>query len=53
VAAVTRFQARDAARDLFAPSVGVLAAVGDAATIRPVLERFGDVTLWDSDGPRR
>ena len=52
VAAVTRFQARDAARDLFAPSVGVLAAVGDAATIRPVLERFGDVTLWDSDGPR-
>jgi zinc protease len=52
VAAVTADDARDAARDLFDPSVGVLAAVGDAATIRPVLERFGDVTLWDADGPR-
>jgi zinc protease len=52
VAAVTPDEARDAARDLFDPSVGVLAAVGDAAAIRPVLERLGEVTLWDADGPR-
>jgi hypothetical protein len=33
--------------------VGVLAAVGDAAQIRPVLETFGETTLWDADGPLR
>jgi hypothetical protein len=49
---VTPDEAREAARDLFDPSVGVLAAVGDAAAIRPVLERLGEVTLWDADGPR-
>jgi len=52
VAAVTPDEAREAARDLFDPSVGVLAAVGDATAIRPVLERLGEVTLWDADGPR-
>ncbi len=52
LAAVTPEAARDAARDFFDPSVGVLAAVGDAETLRPVLEPFGDVTLWDADGPR-
>ncbi len=53
LAAVTRDDARDAARDFFDPSVGVLAAVGDAERLRPVLEAFGEVTLWDADGPRR
>lgn len=48
---VTIDQARDVARILFDPSVGVLAAVGDAAQIRPVLEKFGETTLWDADGP--
>jgi len=52
VAAVTPPEARDAARDLFDPSIGVLTAVGDAAAIRPVLETLGEVTLWDADGPR-
>jgi predicted Zn-dependent peptidase len=50
---VTIDQARDVARILFDPSVGVLAAVGDAAQIRPVLETFGETTLWDADGPLR
>ncbi len=50
--AVTVEDAREAARDLFTPSTGVLAAVGDAEKLRPVLAEFGDVTLWDADGPR-
>lgn len=50
--AVTAADARGAARDFFDPSVGVLAAVGDARRLRPVLEKFGEVTLWDADGPR-
>jgi zinc protease len=53
LSAVTVPQARDVARILFDPSVGVLAAVGDAAQIRPVLESFGETTLWDADGPLR
>lgn len=50
--AVTATDARGAARDFFDPSIGVLAAVGDAKRLGPVLERFGEVTLWDADGPR-
>jgi zinc protease len=50
--AVTRAEARDAARDFFDPSIGVLAAVGDADRLLPVLRPFGEVTLWDADGPR-
>jgi predicted Zn-dependent peptidase len=53
LSAVTREGSRDAARELFDPRVGVLAAVGDAAAIRGVLEKFGETTLWDADGPRR
>ncbi len=53
LAAVTREQATEAARLHFDPSVGVLAAVGDASAIRPILERFGETTLWDADGPLR
>ncbi len=53
VAAVTREEARDAARTLFDPSIGVLTAVGDEARIRGVLEEFGETTCWDADGPRR
>lgn len=49
--AVTPESAGRAARDYFDPSIGVLAAVGDAEALRPVLEPFGDVTLWDADGP--
>lgn len=52
LAAVTVEDARDAARDFFDPGIGVLAAVGDAGQLRPVLEAFGEVTLWDADGPR-
>jgi predicted Zn-dependent peptidase len=52
LSAVTVEDARDAARDLFTPSIGVLAAVGDAERLRPVLEPLGEVTLWDADGPR-
>lgn len=52
VAAVTRAQAADVAANLFTPSVGILAAVGDAARIRSILESHGETTLWDSDGPR-
>ena len=52
LAAVTVEDARDAARDYFDPGIGVLAAVGDAGTLRSVLEEFGEVTLWDADGPR-
>lgn len=50
--AVSRADALGAARDLFDPATGILAAVGDAAAIRPVLEAFGETTLWDADGPR-
>jgi len=50
--AVTPESAACAARDYFDPSIGVLAAVGDAEALRAVLEPFGDVTLWDADGPR-
>jgi predicted Zn-dependent peptidase len=52
VGAVSREEALGAARDLFDPGTGILAAVGDAAVIRPVLEGFGETTLWDADGPR-
>jgi predicted Zn-dependent peptidase len=52
VGAVSREEALGAARDLFDPGTGILAAVGDAAVIRPVLEAFGETTLWDADGPR-
>ncbi|MFI5180837.1 MAG: M16 family metallopeptidase [Thermoanaerobaculia bacterium] len=52
LAAVTPEAAGAAARDYFDPSIGVLAAVGDAEALRPALEPFGDVTLWDADGPR-
>lgn len=52
IAAVTRDQARETARELFDPSRGVVAAVGDAEKIRKLLERFGETTLWDADGPR-
>ena len=52
VRAVTREEARDAARELFDPGIGVVAAVGDASQIRPILEARGETTLWDSDGPR-
>jgi zinc protease len=50
---VTRDVAREVAGDNFDPSIGVLAAVGDSAAIRPVLEKFGETTLWDADGPLR
>ena len=50
--AVTREDARRVAADLFDPSTGILAAVGDAGRIRAVLEAFGETTLWDADGPR-
>jgi zinc protease len=53
IRAVSREGARKTARDLFEPSTGILAAVGDAALIRSVLESFGETTLWDADGPRR
>ncbi|MGE5717162.1 MAG: M16 family metallopeptidase [Acidobacteriota bacterium] len=52
LAAVSRRDACQAAADFFDPSTGILAAVGDAKLIRPVLESFGDTTLWDADGPR-
>lgn len=52
VLAVTRDQAREAARRLFDPSVGIVAAVGDEARVRGVLEEFGETTCWDADGPR-
>jgi predicted Zn-dependent peptidase len=52
VGAVSRREACQAAADFFDPSTGILAAVGDAKLIRPVLESFGDTTLWDADGPR-
>ena len=50
--AVTRDDARRVAADLFDPSTGILAAVGDAGRIRAVLEACGETTLWDADGPR-
>jgi predicted Zn-dependent peptidase len=52
VDAVSRREACQVAADFFDPSTGILAAVGDAKLIRPVLESFGDTTLWDADGPR-
>jgi predicted Zn-dependent peptidase len=53
LSSVTIAQAKDVARILFDPSVGVLAAVGDATKIRATLEEFGETTLWDADGPLR
>jgi zinc protease len=52
VRAVSRRDACEVAADFFDPSTGILAAVGDAKLIRPVLASFGDTTLWDADGPR-
>ncbi|HEX7579076.1 MAG TPA: pitrilysin family protein [Thermoanaerobaculia bacterium] len=49
---VTREEARDVAARFFSPEVGVVTAVGQAAVIRPVLESFGETTVWDADGPR-
>jgi predicted Zn-dependent peptidase len=50
--AVGRDDARSVAAELFDPATGVVAAVGDAERIRSVLERHGETTLWDADGPR-
>jgi zinc protease len=52
VHAVSREEAFLTAREFFDPATGILAAVGDAKLIRPVLESFGETTLWDADGPR-
>lgn len=52
VHAVSQEEASLTAREFFDPSTGILAAVGDAKVIRPVLEEFGETTLWDADGPR-
>jgi zinc protease len=52
VHAVSREEASLTAREFFDPATGILAAVGDAKVIRPVLESFGETTLWDADGPR-
>jgi predicted Zn-dependent peptidase len=52
IGAVTREEARAAAADFFDPATGILAAVGDAGRVRSVLERQGETTLWDADGPR-
>ena len=52
IGAVTREDARQAAADLFDPATGILAAVGDADRVRRVLEKRGETTLWDADGPR-
>ncbi len=52
VGAVSRQEACRVAEDFFHPGTGILAAVGDAKLIRPVLDSFGDTTLWDADGPR-
>ncbi|MGZ5381703.1 MAG: hypothetical protein ACXWFQ_07560, partial [Thermoanaerobaculia bacterium] len=52
VGAVSRREACQVAADFFDPGTGILAAVGDAKLIRPVLGSFGDTTLWDADGPR-
>ena len=52
IGAVSPAEARDVASSLFDPSQGVLAAVGDASMIRGVLEKYGETTLWDADGPR-
>jgi zinc protease len=52
IRAVSREDARDVAAELFDPAMGILAAVGDAGRIRPVLEARGETTLWDADGPR-
>lgn len=50
--AVSRDDARSVAAELFDPATGIVAAVGDAARIRSILERHGETTLWDADGPR-
>lgn len=52
IESISTAQAREVAQNLFDPSRGVVAAVGDAAVIRPILEKFGETTLWDADGPR-
>ena len=52
VGAVTRDEARAAAAAHFHPATGVVAAVGDAGNVRAILERYGETTLWDADGPR-
>ncbi len=49
---VSREEAFLTAQEFFDPATGILAAVGDAKLIRPVLESFGETTLWDADGPR-
>ncbi len=48
---MTREEAKDAAAELFGPSTGIVAAVGDGV-IRPILEVSGETTLWHADGPR-
>jgi predicted Zn-dependent peptidase len=52
VQSVSRKEAFSAAQEFFDPATGILAAVGDAKLIRPVLDEFGETTLWDADGPR-
>jgi zinc protease len=52
VHAISREEAFSTAQEFFDPATGILAAVGDAKVIRPVLEKFGETTLWDADGPR-
>ncbi len=49
---VTQEEARNVAARFFSPEVGVVTAVGQAAVVRPILESFGETTVWDADGPR-
>jgi zinc protease len=49
---ITREEARSVAARFFTPTVGVVTAVGQASVVRKVLESFGEVTVWDADGPR-
>jgi hypothetical protein len=39
-------------RDFFRAVVQEVFQLGQAAVIRPVLESFGETTVWDADGPR-
>jgi predicted Zn-dependent peptidase len=50
VAAVTAEDVRRVARKYLDPQTIQIVAVGDARKIKPVLEKFGKVEIYDSDG---
>jgi zinc protease len=53
IMAVTAEQVRRVAKQYIVPDALQIVAVGDASKIKPVLEKYGPVEVWDTQGKKR